>query len=146
MYYVSTRTPWIYTYIYTYISDAYIFTPECVRANVHTRVSVCETQSKSQRRDLRVHNNLFRALLLRTTAVGRGPVAAKCAWVYPLCGEDVRYYVVTAAPGSPMNVDENGGCALTKPFFISHCDLRTWLFVFSMTLQIVVPPLRWAFY
>lgn len=31
---------------------------------------------------MRVHNNLFRALLLRTTAVGPGPVAVKYAWVF----------------------------------------------------------------
>lgn len=84
-----------------------------MRADLYSRRGVRETWSEEL--GMGVHNNLFRALLLRTTAVGPGPVAVKYAWVF--------YAAETAViMSSPVLANERR-CALTKLFFASHRSL-----------------------
>lgn len=66
--------------------------------DVGSREGVREARPKHQRRSTRVHNNLFRALLLRTTAVGQWRSSAR--------GYATGTSVITSSRGRPPFANE----------------------------------------
>lgn len=87
-----------------------VFMREYTHIDLYIRRGVHETRGwRVTIGYMRMHNNLFRALLLRTTAVGPGPVAVKCAWVsrvwqsHPLL---CRHWIFASDDGITIRVDE----------------------------------------